>query len=96
MKENKLALFEEKEKRRKWYNEDWYFSVEDVDQINDLIDIHINGQLELYESNIIEKDNYDILLSDLIDDQYWNFAYSKNITDLNKVWKNIPIRTGVR
>ena len=44
---------------------------------------------ELYESNIIEKDNYDILLSDLIDDQYWNFAYSKNITDLNKVWKNI-------
>lgn len=89
MQENKLALFEEKEKRRKWYNEDWYFSVEDVDQINDLIDIHINGQLELYESNIIEKDNYDILLSDLIDDQYWNFAYSKNITDLNKVWKNI-------
>lgn len=30
MNENKLALFEEKEIRRKWYNEDWYFSVEDV------------------------------------------------------------------
>ena len=30
MQENKLALFEEKEIRRKWYNEDWYFSVEDV------------------------------------------------------------------
>lgn len=30
MQENKLALFEEKEIRRKWYNEDWYFSVVDV------------------------------------------------------------------
>lgn len=30
MEENKLALFEEKEIRRKWYNEDWYFSVVDV------------------------------------------------------------------
>lgn len=30
MQENKLALFEEKEIRRTWYNEDWYFSVEDV------------------------------------------------------------------
>ena len=33
MQENKLALFEEKEIRRRWYNEDWYFSVEDVVQI---------------------------------------------------------------
>lgn len=33
MEENKLALFEEKEIRRKWYNEDWYFSVEDVVEI---------------------------------------------------------------
>lgn len=33
MQENKLALFEEKEIRRKWYNEDWYFSIEDVIQI---------------------------------------------------------------
>lgn len=30
MQENKLALFEEKEIRREWHNEDWYFSVEDV------------------------------------------------------------------
>lgn len=33
MQESKLALFEEKEIRRKWYNEDWYFSVEDVDEV---------------------------------------------------------------
>ena len=57
--------------------------------INKLIDIHINGQLELYASNIIEKENYNILLSDLIDDQFWNFAYSKNIIDLNQIWQNI-------
>lgn len=30
LEKNKLAIFEEKEIRRKWYNEDWYFSVEDV------------------------------------------------------------------
>lgn len=28
--ENKLAIFEEKEIRREWYKEDWYFSVIDV------------------------------------------------------------------
>ena len=33
MEENKLALFEEKEIRREWYKDDWYFSVEDVVEI---------------------------------------------------------------
>ena len=40
MQENKIALFEEKEIRRAWYNEDWYFSVEDVVQIlTDSVDV---------------------------------------------------------
>ena len=40
MKENKLAIFEEKVIRRKWYNEDWYFSVEDVVQVlTDSVDV---------------------------------------------------------
>lgn len=30
MQENKLALFEEKEIRRVWHKEDWYFSIVDV------------------------------------------------------------------
>lgn len=40
MQENKLAIFEEKAIRREWYNEDWYFSVEDVVQIlTDSVDV---------------------------------------------------------
>ena len=40
MKENKLALFEDREIRRVWYDEDWYFSVEDVVQIlTDSVDV---------------------------------------------------------
>ena len=58
--------------------------------LEDLIDIHINGQLHLYASNVIEKGNYKIVLSDLIDDQYWNYAYLKNgSTNLNQVWEYI-------
>ena len=33
MEENKLALFEEKEIRREWYKDDWYFSVIDVVEV---------------------------------------------------------------
>jgi len=33
MEENKLAIFEEKEIRRKWHNEDWYFSIIDVVEV---------------------------------------------------------------
>ena len=33
MQENKIALFEEKEIRRQWHNEDWYFSVIDVIEV---------------------------------------------------------------
>ena len=58
--------------------------------LEDLIDIHIKGSLHLYASNVIKKENYNILLSDLIDDAYWNYAYLKNgSTDLSKIWEEI-------
>ena len=40
MNENKIALFEKQEIRRRWYNEEWYFSGEDVVQaLTDSIDV---------------------------------------------------------
>lgn len=46
--------------------------------MEEIVDIHLNGQLYLYLSNIIRKKEYDIYYSDVIDDEYWNFAYLKN------------------
>ena len=58
--------------------------------LEDLIDIHINGSLHLYASNVIKKGNYNILLSDLIDDAYWNYAYLKNHSiDFSQIWEEI-------
>ncbi len=40
MTKNKLAIFEDRAIRSVWYNEDWYFSVEDVVQIlTDSVDV---------------------------------------------------------
>lgn len=47
-----------------------------IKKIKGLIDIHINGQL--YALNKKIKNNYDIIYSEIIDDEYWNFAYIKN------------------
>ena len=58
--------------------------------MEDIIDIHLNGQLYLYMSNTIRNEDYDIYYSDLIDDQYWNFAYLKNKeVCLNNIFEEI-------
>ena len=51
MQENKLAIFEEKEIRRKWYKDDWYFSVIDVVEV--LIDN--NKRPRKYWSDLKQK-----------------------------------------
>lgn len=58
--------------------------------MKDFIDIHLNGQLELYLSKVIKSEEYDIFLSNIIDDEYWNFAYLKsNNVDFKNVWQQI-------
>ena len=56
--------------------------------MEDIIDIHLNGQI--YMSNIIKNRDYAIYYSDLIDDEYWNFAYLKNNDiSLNNIFNEI-------
>ena len=45
--------------------------------MDELIKLHLNGSLQLFFSNIIKKEDYDIYYSKLIDDEYWNYAYLK-------------------
>lgn len=58
--------------------------------MDEFIDIHFNGQLELYLSKVIQREDYNIFLSDIIDDTYWNLAYLKTgHLNLDKAWKEI-------
>lgn len=58
--------------------------------MDEFIDIHFNGQLELYLSKVIKREDYNIFLSDIIDDTYWNLAYLKTgHLNLDKAWKEI-------
>lgn len=60
--------------------------------MEDIIDIHLNGQLYLYMSNTIKNRDYDIYYSNLIDDEYWNFAYLKNKdVSLNEIFDEIRL-----
>ena len=58
--------------------------------MEELIDVHFNGQLNLYLSTKQEHEKYDIYYSDVIEDEYWNLAYLKNTDiDFSKVWEEI-------
>lgn len=51
MQENKLAIFEEKEIRREWYKDDWYFSVIDVIEVL----VENNNRPRKYWSDLKQK-----------------------------------------
>ncbi len=51
MQENKLAIFEEKEIRREWYKDDWYFSVIDVVEVL----VENNNRPRKYWSDLKQK-----------------------------------------
>ena len=64
----------------------------DYNLIKKLKDVHFGSQLELYMSKKLQFSDYDIYLSDLIEDNYWNFAInlkSKNKDEFLVEWKNI-------
>lgn len=51
MQDNKLAIFEEKEIRREWYKDDWYFSVIDVVEVL----VENNNRPRKYWSDLKQK-----------------------------------------
>ncbi len=51
MQENKLALFEEKEIRREWYKDEWYFSIIDVIEVL----VENNNRPRKYWSDLKQK-----------------------------------------
>lgn len=51
MQENKLAIFEEKEIRREWYKDDWYFSIIDVVEVL----VENNNRPRKYWSDLKQK-----------------------------------------
>ena len=55
------------------------------------LEIHFEGQLSIYLTKKIEKKQYDIMLSDEIQDQFWNLAYVKTNTLENwkEVWQEV-------
>ena len=46
--------------------------------MEEMIDLHLNGNLNLFFSDVIKCENYDIYYSDLIEDEYWNYAFIRN------------------
>lgn len=46
--------------------------------MEELIELHLGGQVQIHFSNVLKKQNYDIYYSDTIEDFYWNYAYLKN------------------
>ncbi len=58
--------------------------------MEDMIKLHLNGNLQLFFSNTIQNKNYDIYYNNIIDDEYWNYAYIKNNqVDLRKIIQDI-------
>ena len=61
--------------------------------MEDIIDFHLNVNLGTFFSNIINAENFDIYYSDVIEDQYWNYAYlKKGDIDLENTIKEIILK----
>ena len=57
--------------------------------MEEMIDLHLNGNLNLFFSDWIKCNNYDIYYSDVIEDEYWNYAYLKSGDNLEGTIKEV-------
>lgn len=56
------------------------------------INLHFSSPSTLYFTNKIQKQNYMIFYSDIIEDSYWNIAYLNNLhADFGDTWKKIEL-----
>ena len=60
--------------------------------MEEMINLHLNGNLNLFFSDVIKSDNYDIYYSDVIEDEYWNYAYLKSGVDFERTIKEVALK----
>lgn len=59
--------------------------------MEELIKLHFESQVEQYDSNLIQKEKFHIIINPFIKDQYWNMGYlvtDENIT-IENIWESI-------
>lgn len=60
--------------------------------MEEMINLHLNGNLNSFFSGVIKGEDYDIYYSDIIEDEYWNYAYLKNGINLAKITKEVALK----
>ena len=60
--------------------------------MEEMIHLHLNGNLNLFFSNVIKSIHYDIYYSDVIEDEYWNYAYLKDGFNFERTIKEIILK----
>ncbi len=46
--------------------------------MEELVKLHLDGNLQMFFSNVMKNKDYDIYYSNVIEDEYWNYAFLNN------------------